>query len=111
MILLVAITLRDRRLPEADRASWSLREFGSTFYLNPRKSPDFAWALASRFMLLLAYAFLATYQAYDLLDKIDSADVPHQIVLGTLVRPPSSSPRPSSRAGSPTAPADGRSPC
>ena len=37
---------------------------------------------------MLAYAFLATYQAYYLLDKIGSAedDVPRQIFLGTLVQ-------------------------
>jgi MFS family permease len=87
-ILLFAITLRDRRLAKADKPAWSLREFASTFYVNPRKNPDFAWAFASRFMLLLAYAFLITYQAYYLLDKIDSAeaDVPHQIFLGTLAQ-------------------------
>jgi MFS family permease len=39
-------------------------------------------------MYVLAYAFLTTYQAYDLLDRIGSAeaDVPHQIFLGTLVQ-------------------------
>jgi hypothetical protein len=49
---------------------------------------DFAWAFASRFMFVLAYAFLTTYQAYYLLDKIGSteADVPRQIFLGTLVQ-------------------------
>ena len=59
-----------------------------TFYVNPRKSPDFAWAFASRFMFVLAYAFLTTYQAYYLLDKLGSAeaDVPQQIFLGTLVQ-------------------------
>jgi MFS family permease len=87
-ILLFAVTLKDRRLARADRPAWSLREFASTFYVNPRKNPDFGWAFASRFMLLLAYAFLVTYQAYYLLDKIGSAeaDVPHQIFLGTLVQ-------------------------
>ena len=42
-------------------------------------------------MFVLAYAFLVTYQAYYLLDKIGSAeaDVPHQIFLGTLVQSPS----------------------
>jgi MFS family permease len=85
-ILLFAIALKDRRLAKADRPIWSLREFASTFYVAPRKSPDFAWAFASRFMFVLAYAFLATYQAYYLLDKIGSAkaDVPQQIFLGTL---------------------------
>ena len=87
-ILLFAATLKDRRLAEADKPRWSLREFAGTFYVNPRKSPDFAWAFASRFMFLLAYAFLVTYQAYYLLDKIGSpeADVPQQIFLGTLVQ-------------------------
>ena len=87
-ILLFAMTLNDRRLANADKPNWSLREFASTFYVDPRKSPDFAWAFISRFMFVLAYAFLVTYQAYYLLDKIGSAeaDVPQQIFLGTLIQ-------------------------
>ncbi len=87
-ILLFAVTLKDRRLATVDKPAWSLREFAGTFYVNPRKSPDFAWAFASRFMFVLAYAFLVTYQAYYLLDKIGSAeaDVPQQIFLGTLAQ-------------------------
>ena len=87
-VVLFAVTLKDRRLAVADRPTWSLREFAGTFIVNPRKSPDFAWAFASRFMLVLAYAFLTTYQAYYLLDKIGSTetDVPQQIFLGTLVQ-------------------------
>src|SRR5689334_6050905 len=87
-ILLFAVTLKDRRLAKADKPAWSLREFASTFYVNPRKNPDFAWAFASRFMFVLAYAFLVTYQAYYLLDKIGTAkaDVPQQIFLGTLAQ-------------------------
>ena len=87
-ILLFAVTLKDRRLGKADKPTWPLRELASTFYVNPRKSPDFAWAFARRFMFVLAYAFLITYQAYYLLDKIGSAeaDVPQQIFLGTLAQ-------------------------
>ena len=87
-ILLFAAGLNDRRLAKADKPTWSLRELAGTFYVNPRKNPDFAWAFASRFMFVLAYAFLATYQVYYLLDKIGSAeaDVPRQIFLGTLVQ-------------------------
>jgi MFS family permease len=87
-VLLFAARLDDRRLARGDRPAWSLRELASTFYVNPRRSPDFAWAFASRFMFVLAYAFLATYQAYYLLDKLGSAeaDVPRQIFLGTLVQ-------------------------
>src|SRR5690349_15708463 len=87
-VLLFAATLKDRRLAKADKPTWSLREFASTFYVTPRKNPDFAWAFVSRFLFVLAYAFLTTYQAYYLLDKIGSAeaDVPQQIFLGTLVQ-------------------------
>jgi MFS family permease len=87
-VLLFAARLHDRRLARADRPAWSLRELAGTFYVNPRTSPDFAWAFASRFMFVLAYAVLVTYQAYYLLEKIGSAeaDVPRQIFLGTLVQ-------------------------
>jgi MFS family permease len=87
-IVIFALSVKDRRLPKADKPAWSAREFASTFYVSPRENPDFAWAFASRFMFVLAYAFLTTYQAYYLLDKIGSAqaDVPRQIFLGTLTQ-------------------------
>lgn len=87
-VVLFAATLRDRRLAATERPAWSLREFAGTFYVDPRRNPDFGWAFASRFLLILAYAFLVTYQAYYLLQKIGSAeaDVPNQIFLGTLVQ-------------------------
>jgi MFS family permease len=88
LVLLFAVRLKDRRLAVADRPAWSLREFAGTFYVSPRKNPDFAWAFVSRFLFVSAYAFLATFQAYYLLEKIGSAedDVPRQIFLGTLVQ-------------------------
>jgi len=88
LVLLFAARLKDRRLAKADRPVWSVREFAGTFYVSPRKNPDFARAFASRFMFVMAYAFLATFQAYYLLEKIGSAeaDVPQQIFLGTLVQ-------------------------
>lgn len=87
-ILLFAARLRDRQLDKADKPPWSLREFLSAFYVNPRTSPDFAWAFVSRFMFVLAYAFLTTYQAYFLLEQVDSSEseVPRQIFIGTLTQ-------------------------
>ena len=87
-VVIFATTLKDRRLARADKSPWSLREFTGTFYVSLRKGPDFAWAFASRFLFVLAYAFLTTYQAYYLLDKIGSAeaDVPQQIFFGTLAQ-------------------------
>ena len=87
-MLLFTWRLPDRRLAPADKPPWSLRELGRTFYVSPRRNPDFAWAFTSRFLFVLAYAFLVTYQAYYLLDHLGSteADVPQQVFLGTLVQ-------------------------
>jgi MFS family permease len=87
-ILLFAATLDDPRLRVTERPAWSLRELAGTFYFSPRKNPDFGWAFLSRFLFVLAYAFLVTYQTYFLLHGIGSAkrDVPHQVFLGTLVQ-------------------------
>jgi MFS family permease len=85
-IVLFALTLDDLRLAPADKPPWSLRQLLGTYYVSPRKHPDFAWAFASRFMFILAYAFLVTYQAYYLIEHLGSTEdeVPQQIFLGTL---------------------------
>ncbi len=87
-ILLFAMTMTDPRHNRAVQPRWSMREFASTFYVDPRRNPDFGWAFASRFLFVLSYAFLITYQAYYLLDRLGTAegDVAQQIFLGTLVQ-------------------------
>jgi MFS family permease len=87
-VLLFASRLPDRRLAAADRPPWSLREVVGTFYVDPRRNRDFAWAFLSRFLLVTAYAFLVTYQAYYLLERVGvaEADVPHRVYVGTLVQ-------------------------
>ncbi len=87
-VLLFASRLPDRRLAAQDKPPWSLRELAGTFYVSPRRNPDFAWAFLSRFLLVMAYAFLITYQAYYLLSQVGSpeAAVPRQVYLGTVVQ-------------------------
>jgi MFS family permease len=87
-ILLFASRLDDKTLAADDKPAWSLRELARTFYFDPRKAPDFAWVFASRFLFVLAYAFLATYQTYYLLEQLGTAegDVPGRVFLGTLVQ-------------------------
>ena len=70
LVLLFAATLHDRRLDAADRPRWSLRELAGSFYVNPWRHPDFSWAFASRFLFVLAYAFLTTYQVFFLLEEV-----------------------------------------
>ncbi len=88
LVLPFALTLKDRHLDAADKPAWSFREFAGTFYVSPRQSPDFAWVFVSRFLVIMAYAFLITFQAYYLLGKLGSAevDVPRQIFLATLAQ-------------------------
>jgi MFS family permease len=87
-VLLFAWRLRDRRLDARDKPPWSLRELAATFYVSPRSNPDFAWAFLSRFLLVTAYAFLVTFQAFFLLAQIGSSEeaVPRQVYLGTVAQ-------------------------
>lgn len=87
-IVLFAVGLEDRRRHPDDVPRWSLRELAGTFYVNPRRNPDFAWAFVSRFMFVLAYVFLTTYQAFYLLDRLEVAqgEVARKVFLGTLVQ-------------------------
>lgn len=79
-IVLFAATLKDRRLMAADRLPWSVREVMGAFVIDLRHTRDFTWAFTSRFLFVMAYAFLITYQAYYLLERVGSAeaDVPRQ---------------------------------
>jgi len=88
LVVIFTATLHDRRLDVADKPPWSLRQSLETFYVSPRANPDFAWAFTSRFMLVMAYAFLVTYQAYYLIDEVgvSQSEVAHQIYLGTLAQ-------------------------
>jgi MFS family permease len=83
-----AFSFDDRRLAAPDRPPWSLHELLSVFYVDPRKNPDFTWAFASRFLFVTAYALLITYQAYFLLERIESDedDVPRLIFVSTLIQ-------------------------
>jgi MFS family permease len=87
-ILLFAATMDDERLLAVDRPAWSFRELLGSFYFSPRRSPDFAWVFLSRFLFVLAYAVLVTYQTFYLIHRLGIAKsaVPHEIFLGTLVQ-------------------------
>jgi MFS family permease len=87
-ILVFAATLHDRHRPPAPRGRWTVRELVGTFYVNPRRSPDFAWAFLSRFLLVMAYAFLTTYEVYFLLEELHrpEADIPDLVFIGTLAQ-------------------------
>lgn len=87
-VLLLVLILPDRRLEPVQTARAPLRELLRSFWLDPRRHPDFAWAWLSRFLLVTGTAFLTTYQSYYLIDKLGySVDaVPGLIFKATLVQ-------------------------
>ncbi len=48
---------------------FGVREFLTTFWVNPIKNPDFAWAWVSRFLIVLAWMTLLTYQTFLLINR------------------------------------------
>lgn len=88
LVLGFAARLDDRRLDPRDTQPWSVRDLVAAFHVHPRRDPDFAWAFASRFLFICAYAFLTTYQAFYLLEQVGTAEshVPQQVFLATTVQ-------------------------
>ena len=88
LIVVFVANLKDRRLAREARPAWTWRVAVDTFFVDPRRHPDFAWAFLSRFLLVMAYAFLTTYQVYFLLDRLDraEAEIPSLVFLGTLAQ-------------------------
>jgi MFS family permease len=80
--------LPDHRLAPAQRSQYGWREFLGSFWINPLRFPDFAWAWASRFLLYGGVALLMTYQEFYLIRQLGCApaEAPHWIFLSTLVQ-------------------------
>ncbi|MHA7987450.1 MFS transporter [Rathayibacter sp. CAU 1779] len=61
---------RDFSSTDAQRTPFSWRAFFAGFWVSPRKHPDFAWAFAARFLMILAYQGVQSYLLYILRDHI-----------------------------------------
>jgi MFS family permease len=86
--LILVRVLPDQRLDAAQRPRYGWREFFGSYWINPLRFPDFAWAWSSRFMLYAGIAVLMTYQGLYLIHQLGCppAEVPHRIFLATLVQ-------------------------
>jgi MFS family permease len=83
--VLYAIALPDKPLPRRPRSDGSFRTVLSTFWVNPRKYPDFAWAFASRFMIILAMFMFTTFRLLFLQDQLGLPDHRAVAVMATGV--------------------------
>jgi MFS family permease len=68
-VLWMAIVLKDRHLSKAEAGEFHLGAFLKSFWVSPKKFPDFAWAFAGRFLLFLGFACYNAYQMYYLKDR------------------------------------------
>jgi MFS family permease len=69
-LVLILIAFQDRPADRANIRPYTIKEFGRTFWVSPRKHPDFAWAFASRFLVFMGNAFIQTYGVYFLTDHL-----------------------------------------
>jgi MFS family permease len=70
-VLIFAVILPDRRLdPQQPLPSYNLGEFLHSFWVNPRRYPDFGWAWMGRFLVVMGMVTLTSYQVYYLIDHL-----------------------------------------
>src|SRR5713226_2362880 len=75
-VLLAVLTLPfvlltpDHALEVKDRPTFSWRQLARSYWLSPRRYPDFAWAWVTRFLASLAIAMGTLYLLYFLRDQV-----------------------------------------
>ncbi len=85
-MIMFAFILPDQRLKGRPPAM-TVGEWITTFWLNPLKFPDFAFAWWSRFLITLATFMFTTYRLFYLQDNLGVAkeDAPRAVLIGVLV--------------------------
>jgi MFS family permease len=69
-MVLASLVLKDRRLAKSERPPFDAKEFFSSFWVSPRKHPDFAWAWWSRFAMFMAISMVLNYQLFFLVSQV-----------------------------------------
>jgi MFS family permease len=72
-MLVYALVLPDKQLTFRP-ASTGMRAFLETFWVNPRRYPDFAWAWISRFLLILGSFMFSTFRFFWMKDEVGLTD-------------------------------------
>ena len=85
-MLLFAFILPDQRLTVRP-PRMNAREWVTTFWLDPRRYPDFALAWWSRFLITLATFMFTTFRLYYLQDELglSESDAPAAVTIGVLI--------------------------
>ncbi|MFG2669191.1 MFS transporter [Streptomyces sp. DT20] len=79
--------MTDRPAAKGSFPPYGLREFGLSFWVNPRKHPDFSWNFVSRFLVFAGISAVTTYQVYFLEDRLGYSEdeVTGKMFLGTII--------------------------
>lgn len=89
LLVVFAAMLKDKVITkEQVTEPYTLAEFGRSFYINPKKAPDFSWAWLGRFLLFMGLSYLLTQQAPYLEGhlRITHEEVAGLIATATLVQ-------------------------
>lgn len=73
----------DQRLPSKPPLVW--REFLKSFWISPRRYPDFGWAWLTRFLLNVGNALGTLYLFFYLQDAVDYADPDTGVLILTAI--------------------------
>lgn len=85
LVVLYVIALPDKVLPQRPPSGGGLRMVLRTFWVNPRRHPDFAWTFVSRFMVILAMFMFTTFRLLFLQDQLGLSDERAVSVMATGV--------------------------
>ncbi|NYE37399.1 MFS family permease [Nocardioides cavernae] len=75
---------RDEPSAHLPRERTGAREFLRGFWVSPRQHPDFAWAFASRFLMVIGFYGAQTYGLYILRDYIGLSDAESNSFAATM---------------------------
>ncbi|MGW5395237.1 MFS transporter [Streptomyces sp. NPDC003952] len=73
-VSVLAAVMPDRPARAESVAPYGWREFLHSFWVNPRKNPDYSWNFASRFLVFIGIACVTSYQVYFLMDRLGVAE-------------------------------------
>ncbi|MFF5792370.1 MFS transporter [Paeniglutamicibacter sp. NPDC012692] len=82
--VLFIVVNRDWSSAHSQVPAWSWSAFLRGFWINPRKNPDFAWAFTARFLFILGYFVVSTFQLYIITDYIGMSLEDAQTAIGTI---------------------------
>ncbi len=88
LVAVLAAVLKDKTIRKDSLPQFTFVEFLQSFYVNPVKAPDFAWAWIGRLLLFMGIAILLTMQGPYLSEhlRIPADQIQRRIFVATLVQ-------------------------